>query len=241
MKLKASLHVHTAEDPSDGSLIDYDARCLIDLATKNNFKILAITCHNYFAWTKELADYAKQKNILLLKGIELELREGRRRPHVVVLNCQKDIVKIKTLNQLRRYKQKHPQIFILGAHPNSDSFFSLGLVSLKKNLDIFDGIEHTWFYSKYFNTNRPVEKLAEENNKPIIATADLHDKKYLNGDYTIIESKQLTQSSVVEALKAGQVKNFSSPKDFWSMFSFLLKFLVFKSCLCYHYNRKKRL
>lgn len=229
MKLKASLHLHTAEDPIDGKLVGYDFLFLIDKAAELGFKVLALTCHHHFAYSEKFVRRAKQKGILLLPGIELKLEAGWRQPHVVVLNCQADIAKVKTLEQLRDYKKNHPEIFVLAAHPNADIFNSLGLRLFKANADIFDGLEHTWFYSKLFNSNKIVAKLAKEFEKPLIATADLHDIKYLAGDYTIIDASKFDAEIVVKALKAGRVKNFSKPKSLVAMSMFLMKFLVLKN------------
>jgi predicted metal-dependent phosphoesterase TrpH len=224
MKLKASLHLHTAEDPIDGKLVGYDFLFLIDRAAELGFKVLALTCHHHFVYSEKFIRRAKQKSILLLSGIELQLDAGWRQPHVVVLNCQADIAKVKTLEQLREYKNNHPEIFVLAPHPNSDIFHSLGSRLFKANADVFDGLEHTWFYSKFFNSNKVVARLAKEFEKPLIATADLHDIKYLAGDYTIIEADKFETKKVIEALKAGKVKNYSSPKSLYKMFAFVARF-----------------
>ena len=108
MKLKASLHIHTKEDESDGRIIDYDIFKLIDEAKKLKFQILALTCHRSLATKPEFIDYARRQGILLIPGIELELSQGRRRPHVVVLNGTDDILGVKNLVDLQNYQARHP-------------------------------------------------------------------------------------------------------------------------------------
>ena len=231
MKFKASLHLHTAEDPDDGKLIDYSASQIITQAAASGFKVLAITCHHHFVYNQSLVKQAEKLEVLLLPGIELELAAGPRRAHVVVLNCQPEIAELSTLMDLFDYKAKHPEIFVMAAHPNSDWHFSLGLKRLADNADLFDAFEHTWFYSRWPNANRAVAKLAKKFSKPFIATADLHDRRFLEGDYTVIEAGGLTTDSIIKALKAGRIKNFSSPKNWFEMFWFLLRFLILKPFL----------
>ncbi len=231
MKLKASLHIHTKEDLNDGRVISYDIFRLIDEAKKFNFQVLALTCHKSLATRPEFISYAQKQGVLLINGIELELSEGRRRPHVVVLNCQTNILKVKNLADLKKYKLQHPEIFVLAAHPQADRHWSLGLDLLTKNIQIFDAIEHTWFYNKWFNSNKAVLAVAKKFNKPVVATGDLHDLKYLNTDYTIIDVPKLEVGAILKSLKAGRVTNVTQTKNLVEMFLFLLKFLVWPTVL----------
>lgn len=231
MKLKASLHIHTKEDLSDGRVINYDIFKLIDVAHKFKFQVLALTCHKSLATRPEFVKYARERGILLISGIELELEEGSRRPHVVVLNGEANILQVKNLADLKKYKVKHPEIFVLAAHPHADAHWSLGLDLLTKYLQVFDAVEHTWFYSSWYNTNKAVVALAKKFNKPVMATGDIHTLKYLNSDYCFIEASSLTVGSVLEALKVGRVINVTRPKSPVEMFLFLLRFLVWSNIL----------
>ena len=215
MKLKASLHLHTAEDrSSDGPLIGYSIYQLIDRAALLGFKVLGLTCHRVFVYRRAYGRYAKQRGILLLPGVELELAEMFNRPHVVVLNCGPDIEKVTTLNELAAYKKRQPQIFVLAAHPLVDRHFSLAASQLEECSHLFDAFEHTWFYSRWFNSNRRVAALARRFHKPFLATADLHHLKYLSTDYAVIDSREFSAAAIFAAIKAGRFSNVSRPK-FW--------------------------
>ena len=240
MKLKASLHLHTKEDLSDGRVIDYDIFRLIDEAKNFKFQVLALTCHKTLANRPEFVAYAKQQGILLIGGIELELSEGKRRPHVVVLNPDVRITKVTNLKELKKYKQDHPEIFVLAAHPNAGGPWSLGLKLLSDNWDVFDAVEHTWFYSFLLNSNRQVVRLALARKKPVIATSDLHVLKYLDTDYTIIDSPDLELSSILKSLKNGRVKNITTPKNLVKMFLFIARFWLWSNLLTYDIFRDKK-
>ena len=77
--LKAELHTHTREDPSDGqSLVVHSPQQLIDAAAAQGFELLAITNHNQLLFEEGLDDYAREKGILLFAGSR---SDARRKSH----------------------------------------------------------------------------------------------------------------------------------------------------------------
>jgi len=59
MKVKASLHIHSGADLTEGNIIGYSVFELIDSAKALGFQVLAHTCHKYFVWDESWADYAR--------------------------------------------------------------------------------------------------------------------------------------------------------------------------------------
>lgn len=109
--LKVDLHIHTNEDIHD-SYIKYNAKQLIDHASKLKFDVISITNHDTFIFSKELAEYAKEKGILLIPGIEIRI-EGK---EVLLYNFTEDQIKqIKTFEDLRKLKNKSK--LIVAPHP----------------------------------------------------------------------------------------------------------------------------
>jgi len=180
MQLKANLHTHTADDPIDK--LSYSTYETIDKAKKQGFNILAFTFHGKFFYEKKYIDYAQQKGILLIPGIEQWIEKK----HVVILNCDKKIEKVRTFEDLKKYKNLRPQTFVLAPHPFVWSSKSLGK-KLIQNIRLFDAIELSIFSNKIFNFNKKAEKIAEKYNKPIIATSDTHFLKALKRSYCLIE------------------------------------------------------
>jgi len=226
MQYKASLHIHTSEDKKDGHLINYNVYNLIDEAEKNGFKVLGFTPHKKFVFREEFAEYAKKKGILLIPGVERGLGRFLNR-HVVILNCDKTIEKVKTLKELHKYKREHPEIFILAPHPTYNRLISIGAGKLKKYIDLFDAIEHSAAYSKKMNgNNKKAELIAARFQKPIIATADVHFLKKLNTDFAIIEAVDLTAGSVLQAIKYGKFKNVTVPQTCFGLIKYYLNFLT---------------
>jgi len=211
MRLKANLHFHCADDPED--VISYALHEGIDYAAECGFSVLASTCHNKVVWSVRDARYAADKNILLLPGIELGLRENAAAgKHVVILNCGNDAEGIRTFEDLASYRRTHPDIFVIAPHPYFYGNFSLkGL--LDRHIELFDGIEHSWFYSRRFNRNVRAIQKAKEVGLPLIATSDTHYLRHFNDDYAIIHAAQKTTKAVIEALRRGAVENVTIPKS----------------------------
>ena len=220
MKYKASLHLHTKEDFEDGSIIKYSIYDLIDEAARLDFKILALTGHKTFLFKPEYGEYAKERGILLIPGIEAEIK-GR---HCLILNCDQSTEQIKNIDDLIAFKRSHPECFVIAPHPNYKSK-SLGLGLVEKHPELFDAIEHSWFYSKKTNPNIATANLARKIKKPLIATADLHRLEYLNCSYAVIDCVSLDVSSVFEAIRQGRFENFSQPQSGWGMIIYFLSLM----------------
>ncbi|MFA6306763.1 MAG: PHP domain-containing protein [Patescibacteria group bacterium] len=226
MQLKASLHIHTSEDKKDGHIINYNVYNLIDEAKKSGFNVLGFTPHNKFVFKEEFAEYAKKKGLLLIPGVERGLGRFLNK-HVIILNCDKTIEKVRTFKQLHKYKGEHPEIFILAPHPTYNRFISVGARKLKKYIDLFDAIEYSAAYSKKMNFhNQRAVAIAGRFKKPIISTADVHVLKKLDTDFAIIEAVDLTAESVLQAIKYGKFKNVTAPKNFFALMGYYINFSV---------------
>lgn len=225
MQLKANFHFHTSEDKRHR--ISYSLREGIDYASTLGFEVLAPTCHQKAIWTPEHAEYAASKNILLIPGIELYMREQEKDTpkHVLLLNALQETESMRTFNELEKYKKTHPEIFIIASHPYFYGNFSVKNL-LEKHINLFDGIEHSWFYSKMFNRNKKGEEIAKKYNLPFIATSDTHFFKHMDKDYMVIEADEKTPQAIFAALKQHKFQNVTSPKKFFR--GMVIPFLLFE-------------
>ena len=111
-KLKSDLHLHVKGDPRDN--VKHTAQQLIDRAAKQGYEVLAITCHDHVFYNKEIINYAKSKNILLIPGAEKTLH-GK---HILLYNITNaDLQKIKSFQDIRRLKKQKPQALVIAPHP----------------------------------------------------------------------------------------------------------------------------
>lgn len=208
MNLKTNLHFHSAEDKHDN--LNYSAFDGIDKAVELGFDVLALTCHEEIAVTSEIKKYAEKKGVLLISGAELNL-DGA---DVLVLGTEdKKISKLKTLQDLRKYKRKNPGILVIAPHPYY-FFHSLG-GKLKKNIDIFDAIEHSWFFffKGLLSPNFFAGRMARKTGTSFIATSDTHNLDLLDLGYAVVNAEEKTQKSLLKAVKEGDFYNVvKSPK-----------------------------
>ena len=217
MILKTSLHIHTSEDKRDGHMICYDVYRLIDEAKNRGFRVLGFTPHQKFVFKEEFADYARKKGILLIPGIERNIGHRFLGGHIVILNCDRSAEKVKNFKQLRAYKKEHPEVFVISPHPTHSRMFSIGSRNLRKYIELFDAVEHSWLYSIKKNSNRKAVAIAEENRKPVLATADVHVLSKLDTDYALIEAEDFTADAVFSAIRQGRFENVTYPKSFLAL------------------------
>ena len=197
MNLKANFHFHAAEDINHR--ISYTIKEGVDYAAYLGFDVLAVTCHGCFACASEDIEYASSKKVLLIPGIELDIYDEKgKRSHIVLLNCDKSSEELSTFSDIARYKKEHPEVFVLAPHPYFYGNFSLRK-NLEKHIELFDAIEHSWFYSKLFNRNRKAKLMAIKHNKPLIATSDTHFLDVFDSSYTTIDVTETTTEEIGRA------------------------------------------
>ncbi|GMQ94940.1 MAG: hypothetical protein BMS9Abin13_050 [Patescibacteria group bacterium] len=212
MSLKTNLHFHTSEDRQHA--LAYTLREGIDRAAKLGFEVLAVTCHGSVVATDTDVSYAAEKGVLLISGIEAYIRcnSSDVERHVIVLNCRKDIEEVKTFSELEKYRREHPEIFILAPHPYFYGNFSLH-EHLEPHIRLFDAIEHSWFYSKFFNRNKKAREVAKKHNMPFIATSDTHFFDFFDENYAVIEAEEKTPEAVFRAIKENRFQNITHPRS----------------------------
>lgn len=213
--LKADLHLHSKENPVD--VLSYSAEELIDQMAKLRYNVISITNHEIVYYNKRIADYAKEKGILLIPGVEFNI-EGK---HVVVINTETS--NVKTFDDLRELK-KREDVFIIAPHPFYPKMTSL-FSRLLKNIDVFDAIEYSYLYLKWFNAfNKRAVKIARKHNLPLIGVSDCHGFSQLDHTYTLIDSK-MNITDVMDALKSRRFKVETKPVPLTTFISMSMRSL----------------
>jgi len=214
--LKSDLHLHCSADPKDS--ISYSDEELINHASKLNFNVLSITCHDLQHYTSELVKYAKKKGILLIPGMEKTI-QGK---HVLLYNFeQKELDKINKLNDIDKYKTKDN--LVICPHPFIPLPSSL-LWNFKKYLYLFDAIEYCHFYTCTTNHNWITKQLT---NLPFVGNSDAHFLSQMNHTYSLINSKPEI-SKVITAIKENQLKLHSTPLSHLEIFKHVTSFIAGK-------------
>ena len=201
--LKAQLHAHCKGDPWDK--IKYTAKQLIDHAADKGFDVLAITCHNKVVYNQGLSQYAKDRNILLIPGVEKTV-QGK---HVLIYNTQQeDVDKINSFQDLRKLKREKDPL-VIAPHP-----FFVTKDCLKGKiidyLDLFDAWEFSYYYTKLINPNKKMVRLAKKYGKPMMGSSDVHDLTYIDKTYTQIDADKNIES-VIKAIRQGRTRVVTKP------------------------------
>jgi predicted metal-dependent phosphoesterase TrpH len=200
MGLKADLHLHTREGEA---FIAYDARGLIDQAAAEGFRVLSITNHDTVTFSKELDAYARARGIVLIPGVEATI-EGK---HVLLYNIDVPLARIRTFADLRRLRR--PDWLVVAPHP----FFPASTClrrRLLEEIDLFDAIELSHFYTERIDFNRAAVRLAREIGLPLLGTSDSHLGRQLGTTYSLIDG-EATVPSVLEAMRKGHLRVISRP------------------------------
>lgn len=211
--LKAELHTHINEDPKDKKFIKYSGKELVDEAVRKKFDVLAITCHNLVYQNNELKEYAKNKGLLLIFGIERDVEEK----HVLMYNItQEEAGRINTFNDLDLFRKQKPELITIAAHP-----VYWGPSCLKNNIikhpHLFDAWEHSFFHTKLINPNKKLLILAKKYNKPVVGNSDVHVIHDLGRTYSWIDSEK-NEQAVLTAIKEGKVQYVANPLNHLEFF-----------------------
>jgi len=198
--LKADLHLHTREAEP---WIAYDARTLIDRAAHHGYRALSITNHDTLTFDERLSAYARARGIVLVPGAEATI-EGR---HVLLYNFDVHVSAIQTFARLRRFKG--PDWLVVAPHPFFPGSISLGN-RLLDEIDVFDAIESSHFYTRMVDFNKKAAALAREVGLPLLGTSDSHLARQFGTTYSLVQSEP-TVACVLSAIRRGQVQIVSHP------------------------------
>ena len=201
--LKVDLHIHTGEDPVDQ--IPHTAIDLVERAADLSFDALAITLHDsQFADTR-VSDYARERGITLIPGVERTI-EGR---HVLLLNFPGAAVEsARTFDDVARLKARTGGL-VIAPHPFFPDRSCLG-AELDAQADLVDAVEWSYFWTRGVNFNRRAARWAHEQGKPVVGNSDLHDLRQLGRTYSAIDAGA-DPAAICDAIRQGRVTLRTSP------------------------------
>jgi predicted metal-dependent phosphoesterase TrpH len=200
--LKVELHSHTADDPVDR--IPYSTRELIDRAAALGYGALAVTLHDRQLEIERFSDYARQRGVVLIPGIEKTI-EGR---HVLLLNFSPRTEAVQTFGDLRRLKSTESGL-VVAPHP----FFPAGHSlrgRINEHADLFDAIEYNAMFTASLNFNEAAERWAARHGKPMVGNGDVHRMAQFGSTYSLVDAPP-DPGAICEAIRKGRVAVVSQP------------------------------
>jgi predicted metal-dependent phosphoesterase TrpH len=203
MRLKCDFHLHSKEDPRHQ--LSYSAKELIDAAAASGYDVISITNHNRVTYSDELAEYASQKGILLIAGVEATV-SGK---HVLIYGVDGMEEKWDKLTFFDLKRLKARGAFIVAPHPFYPNYNCLGGF-LKRFSGLFDAVEYSHLYTKKVNFNLKAQKFAKKHAMPILGLSDAHSLKQLDYTYTLVDSEKDTES-IFQAIKDNKTTIITRP------------------------------
>ena len=200
--LKVDLHLHTTDDPAD--VIPHDAHQVIDAAANRGFDALAITLHDRELSDPRTLDYARERGITLLPGVERTI-EGR---HVLLINFRDGTDQIRSFDDLARRRSQDNGL-VIAPHP----FFPNGRClrsHLDRHGDLFDAVEWSYFWTRSLNFNARAARWAADRGKPVVGNSDLHDLRQLGRTYSVVFAER-TADAICSAIREGRVSVHTTP------------------------------
>lgn len=200
--LKVELHTHSADDPIDR--IPHTTFDLIDHAAALGYDALAVTLHERQLDIAPFANYAADRGIVLIRGVERTI-EGK---HVLLLNFSSRTESVRTFADLARLKSREPGL-VIAPHP----FFPAPVClrgDLERYAGLFDAVERNAMFTRQADFNRGAERWAERHGKPIVGNCDVHRIWQLGTTYSLVDSAR-DAAAICDAIAAGRVQVESRP------------------------------
>lgn len=191
--MKCDLHVHTHYSYDSNASV----KAMVDSAIKNGIDCIAITDHDEIKGVFEAQQYAKDKSILIMPGIEVKSREG----DILALNVQELIPKnLSAEETIEKIKEQGGLAII--AHPFGD--WHGFKKDLKDFIDKADGIEI--LNASIFTGNKKALEFVKKHNIAFIAGSDAHEPKFVGRAYLEIPGQNLSVEQILEAIKNKKCK-----------------------------------
>jgi predicted metal-dependent phosphoesterase TrpH len=200
--LKVELHSHTADDPHDR--IPYSTHQLIDRAAELGYQALAVTLHDRQLDVREFEDYARERHIVLIPGIERTI-EGK---HVLLLNFSQGAEAVQSFDDLARLRRREPGL-VVAPHPFFPHPSCLRGV-LERNAALFDAVEWNAMFTGSVNFNRAAERWARRHGKPMVGNGDVHRLRQLGSTFSLVDAEP-GADAICRAIKAGRVRLQTRP------------------------------
>lgn len=220
-RFKADLHLHTIYDFLDrsvgtrGLLSPFD---FIDIARDWGYQVLSFTHHGILFEDADVQEYARKQGILLIPGMECFINKK----HVLLYNfMQRE--PLNSFADIRRYKNERNMV--IAPHPFYPSKCCLQQ-DLIENIDCFDALEYSHYYTSFFNPNKKMIEVSEAFQLPVVGFSDTHCLEQFGSTYSLVDADEFSAEGIITAIKKGRVEVVSEPLTVWEFFKITLWFFT---------------
>lgn len=188
-------HIHSEYSSDSSSRIDD----ILDVATKRNIDIIAISDHNTVDGTSEVLAKTRNTDILAIPSIEISSTQG----HILGFGCEENIPR--DLSPQETIDKIH-DLGGLAIIPHPYCFYRHGLLCKTDYKDLkIDAIEtkNARFIVGYCNGK--AKNLSKKENIPELGASDAHYWKFVGDCYSLIDAEK-DIDSVLKSIKKGKTK-----------------------------------
>jgi hypothetical protein len=201
--LKIELHTHTDADPADR--ISHSTRQLVDRAADLGYGALAVTLHNRYFDPAADAGYARERGIVLLRGIEQTIS----RRHILLINFPPACADVRTFDDIARLRQRFPDGLVVAPHPFYPIRSALGRALVDRPA-LFDAVEINAMYTRAVDFNRRAASWARAHGKPLVGNTDLHLLEQMGTTWSLVDAEP-HPDAICAAIRAGRVEVKTAP------------------------------
>jgi predicted metal-dependent phosphoesterase TrpH len=213
--LRGDFHHHIDTDPVDGTFVRHSAGELIDQAAALGLNVLAITCHESVPYDGDVARYAAERGIMLLRGMEASVAGA----HVLLLNFPEFPPGVCTMADIKECKTG--DALVIAPHP----FYPVGIAggeALLARRELLDAVEFSGLYTALTpHFNRRAAAHARTASLPVIGNSDTHFLWQLGRTFTLIDAPP-EPSAVIAAIRRGQVQLVTQPLSWVDVVRFIV-------------------
>ena len=222
---RVELHSHCHGDPVD-TYLGHTIFEHIDRAKEVGLDAIAVTWHRKICVDPEAVAYARERNILLIPGMEAEVNHG----HLVVLNLSEgDLPAEPTWDEVRALRARKPEVLVIAPHPFYPHPCCLGN-QMTGHSDCIDAVEwciiHVNWLPGRVNPNLRAARWAEKHGKPLIACSDAHGLAAIGKNASTVEADALTPEALFAGIRAGRVTFHRRSLDFGPLVAHTTKALA---------------
>jgi predicted metal-dependent phosphoesterase TrpH len=215
---RVDLHNHCQGDPVDP--LTHTIFEHIDQARKVGLDAIAMTWHRRVCSDAAAFDYARERGLLLIPGMEAEVG-GK---HVVIVGLRDgDLPGRTNWDEIRALRARKPGVIVMAAHPFYPHPSCLNR-RINEGIDCIDVVEwcslHVNWLPSRVSPNLRAARWAQRHGKPLMACSDAHSPAAIGRTPSTVEAEALTEEAILDAVRAGRI---SFPRHSMEVGAFLYR------------------